>query len=293
MQDPATATEPSEPPAPALTQSEPQQMADRPTVSDTSEPAPLPQDEGASLKDWIDSLGEFVPFLQTLLWILLILWILNKFKEELGAIVGAIKKRIEDGGAVEAGWFKLGALTPESTTAQAARAGQEAEESLSAGSESDDYDEDDSSDDYSDSSGGDSFRSRYYLAEDLALRRLQAEYGVVLGRQVAGGGGMRFDGFFAQGNRGNGIEVKYVRRRIPVPEFINQIEVIHQRVRNLNWKRFTLIFVIVTDDDYLPPAQEIDELRARIAAMDDSTFLRVLRFRDLADEFGIDLWESE
>ena len=52
----------------------------------------------------------WIPLFQTLCWIILIVWLLHRFKAEVAALVGAVQKRIERGSSLKAGPFELGEL---------------------------------------------------------------------------------------------------------------------------------------------------------------------------------------
>jgi hypothetical protein len=242
-------------------------------------------EHGHELREWVATVGDYVPFFQTLLWIILIVWLIQKFRTELGAIVQAVKKRIEDGAGLKAGPIELAELIrPQSSAEQAARLENEISESVESDAEGD---EDDSSGESSDSSGIEYTRNRYILAEDLVLRKLQEEYGSLVNRQVTNGAEASFDGFFVKDNHPYGVEVKYVRGGLMTPQFLAITEGIHRRIRAVGWRKFTLLFVVVTDDETPPPDHQLEFFRARLEELPGTTVLRVFRFRDLADEFGI------
>jgi predicted tellurium resistance membrane protein TerC len=52
---------------------------------------------------WVVVFKDYVPLVQTLLWVILIFVALQIFYQPLRDILGSITKRIQEGGAVEAG----------------------------------------------------------------------------------------------------------------------------------------------------------------------------------------------
>jgi hypothetical protein len=52
----------------------------------------------------------WIPLLQTLCWIALIVWLVCHFNREVGAILASVQKRIDRGSSIKAGPFELGEL---------------------------------------------------------------------------------------------------------------------------------------------------------------------------------------
>lgn len=61
------------------------------------------------------TLGEFVPLLQTLAWVVLIVAILIVTRKQLALLLRALMKNIENGSSVETPWFKVGQRIPQET----------------------------------------------------------------------------------------------------------------------------------------------------------------------------------
>lgn len=227
----------------------------------------------------------WVPFFQTLLWILLIVGILWKFHAQAVALLGAIKTRIEKGSSVKAGPFELGQdLRPQEAEQQKKRLDDEVKEAqqedaksvssqaqlLAKLSESD-------------------FRSRVLVAEELAMRELQVEFGVVINRQVLVGRDFGMDGMFVKDGTGFGIDVKYVRRNLR-PEHLKQIVFQYKEfVRSRGWKRFTMILVFVYDgeEDQLP--KQRDFLNSALGQFQDFVLWRLYSLKQLTEKYGISL----
>lgn len=148
----------------------------------------------------LTTLAPFVPLMQTLLWVLLVLFLVVWFRKSLSSLLLVIQQRIEAGSSIKAGPFELLELVkPQSpdqqrqrASAEIAEAVQEASTSLSTPQPS-----------------IESNKSSYFQAEDLALRALQAEYGVPIQRSVVIGPSREVDGVFIKDRRLYVVEVKF------------------------------------------------------------------------------------
>src|SRR6266516_3225790 len=79
----------------------------------------------------------WIPFFQTLLWILFIVGVLWKFNTQAIALLDAIKTRIEKGSSVKAGLFELGQdLKPQEPEQQKKRLDDEVRQAQQEDSES-------------------------------------------------------------------------------------------------------------------------------------------------------------
>lgn len=236
----------------------------------------------------------FAPLLQTLAWIALIVWTVLRFSRELKAIVGAIEARIKDGSSIKAGPVEIGSLVRPQSTAEQSEQIQLELEDYSSGIESDGSEG--RSDSHESSSGEDIDlfnKSRPIIAEDLVLRMLQEEYGTLISRKVSGGKNLRFDGFFVAGEAPHAVEVKYSSGYLPVEQLVEAVRNIHDQAKALNWRRFSLILVLVLDHNFPPDPDRIDLLRRRIHALNSNTVLRTFPFSEVVGHFGIDMFESE
>lgn len=147
----------------------------------------------------LTELAPYVPLASTLVWAVLIVGLVVWFRKPIRSILAAIQKRIEGGSTVKAGWFELSdqlrlqspAEQRENTKAAVAEAAPSTPPDAAAHIPS-----------------RSEVASRYFLAEDLALRAVQAEYEVPITRQVKHSSGVRFDAAFAKDGRLHVVEVK-------------------------------------------------------------------------------------
>lgn len=134
------------------------------------------------------ALAPFVPFAQTLLWVLLILVLIVWFRKSVRSLLSAIQQRIESGSSVKAGPFELSELVrPQTPAQQKQRASEEIAEIAQQVAAAPGAPPPPTK----------SAESVYFQAEDLALRALQAEYGVPIQRSVVVGPSREVDGLFA------------------------------------------------------------------------------------------------
>lgn len=85
------------------------------------------------------------------------------------------------------------------------------------------------------------------LAEALALRALQEEYGVPIGRQLAAGEGPVYDGVFALGERLYIVEVKLYRKRVASAKLSATLAALAQAIRARGWQHTRIVLVAVFD----------------------------------------------
>ncbi len=85
------------------------------------------------------------------------------------------------------------------------------------------------------------------LAEALALRALQEEYGVPIGRQLAAGEGPVFDGVFALGERLYIVEVKLYRKRVASAKLSATLAALAQTIRARGWQHTRIVLAAVFD----------------------------------------------
>lgn len=218
----------------------------------------------------MDNLASLI---ETLLWVGLIVWIVTKYGSSIGAILDALQKRIESGGSVKAGPFELGKnLKPQPLQEQKAKAVLESQELIVDEPTSVGFKESISS-----------ALTKYYEAEDLALRAVQAEFGVNINRQVTAGADMGFDGTFAKDGTLYIIEVKTVSRLRSgfLRDAINKLS---STVARYGWKNVRIIVVVVTDLEIIKVEEFVkQELKDRLY----HTELRVYHFDKLRQQFGI------
>jgi len=228
----------------------------------------------------------WIPFFQTLLWILLIVGILWKFHAQAVALLGAIKTRIEKGSSVKAGPFELGQqdLRPQEPDQQKKLLDDKVKEAqqedakpssahaqlLSKLTDSD-------------------FRSRVLFAEELVMRELQTEFDVVINRQVSVGRDFGLDGIFAKGNGGFGIQVKYVRRGLQREQLKQVVYGVHNFAESKGWKRFTVILVVVFDGDDSQFQKQQEVLNSAFSEFQGFALWRLYSLKKLAEKYDLSL----
>jgi hypothetical protein len=130
------------------------------------------------------------PLVQTILWVGFLGLIFWYYHEIVGKLLAALHKRIEAGGAVKIGGIELTELQPQDTEQQK----QKLEAEVKQASAADEPTGVNPSIQPPPAQGPIS-PTRYLRAEDLALRAIQAQYGVPVSRQLRAGD-LEFDGFF-------------------------------------------------------------------------------------------------
>ena len=150
------------------------------------------------------------PLLQTLLWVGLVAAIVIRYNKPIHGLLIALQRRIEAGSAIEAGPFKLGAdvkPTPpaqqreRSETELAQIVNEQLNEPAVPGAEA-----------LPPKAEPTRLRSRFFQAEELALRAVQTEFNAPINRQVSMGPGLAADGAFIQNDELHLVEVKFIVR---------------------------------------------------------------------------------
>ena len=231
------------------------------------------------------------PLLQTLLWVALIGGIAFRFHKPIQELLEALTERIKSGSDVTAGPFSVKAMQSLSVPEQAARANQEIEEANEVANapvvpvqaeETPPV----PTPALSTPAPTPQFRAKYFQAEDLALRAVQAEFGQPISRQVSGGGNQQFDGAFVLNNRMNIVEVKYVAKPPPKALLQQVLNRVQSFLSSHNLKSVNLILVAVVDR-----ASDVEATLKRFTATADEssipTIVRVYALSELQAKFGI------
>ncbi len=224
----------------------------------------------------------WVPFFQTLLWILLITGVLWRFNAQAIAILNAIKRRIEQGSSFKAGPVELGQdLRPQEPEQQKKRLDDEVKQAqqedasshvqlVAKLSESD-------------------FRGRILVAEELAMRELQTEFDVVVNRQVLVGRDFGMDGMFVKDGGAFGVELKYVRKNLR-REHLKQIIFQYKNfAQSRGWKRFTMVLVFVYDGEDAQLSKQQEFLNSTLSEFQDFVLWRLYSLKQLTEKYGISL----
>jgi hypothetical protein len=223
-------------------------------------------------------MSAWVPLLQTAVWVGLIVWLVLRYKEQATSILVAVQKRIEHGSSVKAGPFEIGeSVKTQSLPEQKARLHDEANDS------------------------GESAvitppklrteRTKHLLVEELAIRKVQAEFGTPVTRQVTIGHGIGLDGMFTKGGAAFGIEVKYIRNEQFHHHWIAAMDRVFRSIENLGWRRFTFIFVVVFERRELMSPAMLQGIQREMADYGEKVIVRYYALVDLEADFGISLEE--
>jgi hypothetical protein len=146
------------------------------------------------------------PLIQTILWVSLIAVVLWQFYAPIYGLLVALQKRVEAGSSIKAGPFELTEqLKPLDSAKQKEKAASEVAEALQTS-----VDPGSVTASVATIRTAANVQARYFLAEDLVLRAIQAEYGATISRQVTAGSDPGFDGAFVTNGRLNIVEVKYI-----------------------------------------------------------------------------------
>jgi hypothetical protein len=227
--------------------------------------------------------------LQTILWVALIGGIALRFHKPIQALLEALTERIKSGSDVTAGPFSVKAMQSLSVPEQAARADQEIEEAnavANAPALPAPVEEPAPTPPTSTPAPTPQFRARYFQAEDLALRAIQAEFGQPISRQVSGGPNQHFDGAFVLNNRMNIVEVKYVAKTPPKAMLQQILHRVQSFVSGSNLKSVNLVLAAVVDR-----TSDVEATLKRFTAIADEspipTVVRVYALSELQAKFGI------
>lgn len=177
------------------------------------------------------------PLIQTILWVGLIAWIVWRFHSPIYGLLEALRKRVEAGSKIKAGPFELSDLVPQDPVSQLRKIVEETQETLEVEAQ-----------DNSDTSKKETSAlstARYFQAEDLALRALQAEYGIPIKRQVTGGHDHGFDGIFELGGVKHIVEVKYIAGTGNKHRFRDAIQRLTSAAHEYGWSNSKIILVLV------------------------------------------------
>jgi hypothetical protein len=222
------------------------------------------------------------PLIQTVLWVGLIAGALWRFHGPIYGILVALQKRVESGSNIKAGPFELTEqLKPQDPFKQKEKAATEVQEAFQppAG-------------EASTPSLPPTMRSRatvqarYFQAEDLVLRTIQAEYGATISRQVTAGADMGFDGAFVSNGRLNIVEVKYVANVGAISRFRMTLEHISSAIARYGWHNVQIILAVVFErgDDVPKASEHLQELAQNLPV---PVVVRCYSFAELQVKFGV------
>ena len=225
-----------------------------------------------------DIIKVIAPLIQTLLWVGLIGGIVWRYHNIINGILLAVKKRIEDGSNIKAGFIEISEqLKPQGTEQQKEKIKSEIQDLSSQEPEKPDLP----------SKNVSTLKARYFQAEDLALRAIQGKFGVKINRQVTAGKDFGFDGVFTNNGTLYVVEVKYTHHKPSVNIFRKTIEQISNAISRYNWKNVHILLAIVVED---PKDKEIFDIEMERIGLNCPFPLEIIIYdiESLEKAFGIE-----
>lgn len=222
------------------------------------------------------------PLIQTVLWVGLIGVVLWRFHTPIYGLIAALQKRVEAGSNLKAGPFELTEqLRPQDPKTQKEKAVIELEEALQTIPQDEPH-------------GivsppvlnAATVQAKYFQAEDLVLRAIQAEYGHTVSRQVTAGADMGFDGAFITNGRLNIIEVKYVAGYAnSVSKFRHTLTRLSNALSNYGWRNVQIILAVVFEktEEMAKAGESLQKLVSLVAV---PVIVRCYSFDELKRNFG-------
>ncbi len=225
------------------------------------------------------------PLLQTVLWVCLLGVALWRFHEPIHGLLVALQKRIESGSNIKAGPFELTEqLKPQAPSKQKEKAAIELAEVLQEQQPEQLLPLFESI-----SQRAAAVQAKYFQAEDLVLRAIQAEYGATVSRQVTAGADMGFDGAFVSNGRLNIVEVKYLSRPSSnLSKMLQSVDRIAASVSRYGWRNVQIILAVVVEN-----ADDVTKVNTRLQELIDhkqesvAVVVRCYTFAELQQKFGV------
>ncbi|HSD17492.1 MAG TPA: hypothetical protein VLC71_09595 [Thermomonas sp.] len=229
------------------------------------------------------------PLLQTLLWVLLVGGIAFRFHKPIHELLEALADRIKKGSDIKAGPFSVTGMQPLPPKDQAARANEEIAESLRASTEHEQTDTPQIESRPAPTpipTASPQYRAKYFQAEDLALRAIEAEFGKPINRHVTAGQDKGFDGTFVLEGRLNIVEVKYVTGHSSPDFFRAALQQIESVINQYHWRSVNIVLAVVVDQTSY--TEDVRRVATRLA--DEAqvpTAVRVYPLSELQTKFGV------
>lgn len=133
-----------------------------------------------------------------------------------------------------------------------------------------------------------SLRKKLVIAEDLAIRELQTEFGVSINRQIGIGADQGFDGMFVKEGSAYIVEVKLAMSgRVP-GRLWNVIDRIKGSASQYNWRRTRCILAVVAANSDQKKSIEEAYAAELKQGFSDFVILRVYTYEDLSRKYGIE-----
>lgn len=224
------------------------------------------------------------PLLQTILWVGLVGALVWRFHKPIDGILSALHRRIDGGSSLKAGWFELtDQLRPQDALQQREKAAQEIQEVLHGDSPVPPQPQVPSA---IEPHVAANVQAKYFQAEDLVLRAIQAEYGATVKRQVTGGRDMGFDAAFTTNGRLNIVEVKYIRTAKSLSRMRETTERLASTIRRYHWDNVQIILAVVFEEpsQVTEGMKRLEEITAGIPV---PVAIRCYGLEDLQRRFGV------
>jgi hypothetical protein len=218
--------------------------------------------------------------IQTILWVGLIGAFGWRYDKQLRALLEAIQKRVESGSSIKVGPVEISELQPQNSEQQRENVVNEINQAI------DDSAPPGRSGISPEPQSREKIVSRYYLAEDLALRAIQTEYGVPINRQIRAGR-LQLDGMFAKDGKGHIVEVKYRLRPFPEREVQQIVDNIFAGIALYGWRNVKIILAIVYDDGSSNLDNEERRLIELFRSYKGTVDVHCFSLEQLEREFGI------
>ena len=222
------------------------------------------------------------PLVQTVLWVGLLAVILWRFHEPIHGLLVAVQRRVEGGSNIKAGPFELTEqLKPQDLPKQKEKAALELAEALEG-----QPDVEQPAVQPPVGPHAATLQARYFQAEDLVLRAIQAEYGATVSRQVTAGADMGFDGAFVSNGRLNIVEVKYLSNARNLARLRVSVDHITNVISRYGWRNVQVILAVVLED-----AGEVAKMSERMQELVSQSSIPVVvrgySFAELRQKFGV------
>lgn len=129
-------------------------------------------------------------------------------------------------------------------------------------------------------------QTKYLLAEDLALRALQEEYGASIRRQVTAGADPGFDGAFVIDNRLYIVEVKYFRSSFLPDKLQASLYKLAASIHRYGWSNVQIILAAVFEE-----LEDVDKKTMRlskaVSVCSIPVIVRTFSMAELSAKFGV------
>ena len=245
----------------------------------------------------MENMEHIAPLIQTILWVGLISVIVWRFYKPLYDLLLALSERIKSGSNIKAGPFELSDMQPQLPTQQAAKANAEISEAYLASTAqtapvttpapaTTTTTTIPAPTTTTTPAPTQQFKAKYFLAEDLALRALQSEFGEPINRQITAGQDKGFDGAFVKDRQLHIVEVKYSSGRHTMEQVQSAIRQIKMAVNRYGWKSVQIVIALVVDDAELVYSLQ-GTLADRYSDSDIPVEFRVYSLPELESKFGL------